>query len=977
MQDMINNLSIAEKIELYNCLYEDLAGKGIEGDTQLAHVNVEEMAVLRAMGGSGTINPHTNLIQFGGGGSPPPPPPATSTVTQQATIPDELKPFVTDVLEKAQAIQERREEEGYIPFSGPRIAQFAPEQTQAFEQIKGLVGQGQQYFDPAARLTASSAFAPTGPQVGQFMNPYIQNVVDIQQREARRAADIDRQQLGAQAVGAGAFGGSRQAILEAEQSRNLQQQLGDIQARGLAAAYEDAQTRLQQQRERERLAGAQFASLGQAVPGQAFRELSALEAIGAQRQQQAQQALDIAQQEYEIARTFPERTLQDYQSIIRGYAAPIPASTVQRSQVTKPAPSFLQQAAGLGLATAGVGKAFGGFKEGGLVSLSNGGRPQVELLMNMSDIELTKAASDPNFSPTLIEKERQRRRDMKKAPDTFPAASEESQMKRMTDFEKAKARSERRFSVSTPPVLPDRMGGDEGVSPRMTNEEIFKQALQRRDASIDRGGLPERRMQAISAMRENFPATSEEPSLPSDRQLAMQSMQDRTSKLRRTAGDVSSINNALEQRRKILEAEQRLAEKRAPSVTTSFDKRPKRSAAEIEAEKRAPSVTVPLNPSYGVGVPLSQVPSSGRASSIAAPDTTAATGQPQDVSMDMDSPDKQPEMFPMSLFPASGDTDKQAAVAARNPEGFNMLIDAFRSTDPTEGQLTSNLSAASKSEIITGEAPDRLTSLTDERDKLTQQLSDMTAKEKEELGKQRKSIDKDKWMQLANFGFSILAQPGGQTVLEAIGKGAKDSQLVANLSKLNDKQRALALNASQLDRRDLKDKLNMTDKQIATYEKDRLYDLKVIEVEAAIAATKDKTKAAILKTQLDAYKFKHEVDKSDKEITLKKEKQALDDLPQINEQGLQIYQGLFNSFMDDPEKLSGSIRNRLEKVGVIEKSGTSSNWVGGDEFKKEFEELAYPVFITELRKKYAKTRNMQEAERHGINAAINTYLKNR
>ena len=676
--------------------------------------------------------------------------------------------------------------------------------------------------------------------------------------------------------------------------------------------------------------------------------MSALEAIGAQRQQQSQQALDIAQQEYEIARTFPERTLQDYQSIIRGYAAPIPASTVQRSQVTRPAPSFLQQAAGLGLATAGVGKAFGGFKEGGLVSLANGGRPQVELLMNMSDIELTKAASDPNFSPTLIEKERQRRRDMKKAPDTFPAASEESQMKRMTDFEKAKARSERRFSVPTPPVLPDRMGGDEGVSPRMTNEEIFKQALQRRDASIDRGGLPERRMQAISAMRENFPAASEEPSLPSDRQLAMQSMQDRASKLRRTAGDVSSINNALEQRKKIMAEEQRLA------------------------EKRAPSVTIPLTPGFGAGVPASKL-----ARSIVGPGTTAATaatGQPQDVSMDIDTPDDQSGMFPMSLFPASGDTDKQAAVAARNPEGFNMLVDAFRSTDPTKGELTNQLSAA-KTE--TGKPSDRLTSLTDERDKLTQQLSDMTAKEKEELEKQRKSIDSDKWMQLANFGFSILAQPGGQTVLEAIGKGAKDSQLVANLSKLNDRQRALALNASQLDRRDLKDKLNMTDKQIATYEKDRLYDLKVIEVETAIAATKDKTKAAILKTQLDAYRFKHEVDKSDKEITLKKEKQALDDLPQINEQGLQIYQGLFNSFMDDPEKLSGSIRNRLEKVGVIEKSGTSSNWVGGDEFKKEFEELAYPVFISELRKKYSQTRSMAEAERHGINAAINTYLKNR
>ena len=380
---LINDLSVAEKIELYNCLYEDLSGKGIDGDTELAHVNVEEMAVLRAMGGSGTINPHTNLIQFGGGGSAPPPPPTTQTVTQQATIPEELKPFVTDVLEKSKAIQERREVEGYVPFSGPRIAEFAPEQTQAFESIKGLVGQGQQYFDPAARLTAASAFAPTAPQVGQFMNPYLQNVVDIQQREARRAADVERQQLGAQAVGAGGFGGSRQAILEAEQARNLQQQLGDIQARGLAGAYEDAQARLQQQRERERLAGAQFATLGQVAPGQAFRELSALEAIGAQRQGQQQQALDIAQQEYEIARTFPERTLQDYQSIIRGYAAPIPASTIQRSQTTTPAPSFLQQASGLGGLALGAASAFK--KEGGLVSLADGGSPATAASQGVPD----------------------------------------------------------------------------------------------------------------------------------------------------------------------------------------------------------------------------------------------------------------------------------------------------------------------------------------------------------------------------------------------------------------------------------------------------------------------------------------------------------------------------------------------------------------------------------------------------------------
>ena len=163
----------------------------------------------------------------------------------------------------------------------------------------------------------------------------------------------------------------------------------------------------------------------------------------------------------------------------------------------------------------------------------------------------------------------------------------------------------------------------------------------------------------------------------------------------------------------------------------------------------------------------------------------------------------------------------------------------------------------------------------------------------------------------------------------------------------------------------------MTDKQIATYEKDRLYDLKVIEVEAAIAATKDKTKAAILQSQLDAYKFKHQVDKSDEEIKLKKQKQAMDDLPKLNKEGFEQYKNLFKSFMDDPEKLSSSIRNKLEKVGVIYK-GTFS-----DSFKEEFEDLAFTPYVSELRKKYSQTRSMQEAERHAINAAINTYLKNR
>ena len=310
----IDSLSTIEKISLYNCLYKDLAGKGIDGDTELAHVNKEEMEVLRSMGGSGTINPHTNLIQFGGGGGKRQP--AQTTQTQQTTFPKELQPFISDIFGKAQAIQEKREEEGYVPFQGPRLADFTEDQQVAFQGVRDTVGQGEPFFTRATELTESATAAPTSESVGQFMNPYIQNVLDIERREARRDADTVAQQIAGRAARAGGFGGSREAILSAEHERDTARNLADIQSRGLASAFEDAQTRLTQQRARELGAGQQFANLGTTVPTQRLREIAALEGVGQTQQQRGQQAIDIAQQEFEIDRTFPERTLQDYSAIL-------------------------------------------------------------------------------------------------------------------------------------------------------------------------------------------------------------------------------------------------------------------------------------------------------------------------------------------------------------------------------------------------------------------------------------------------------------------------------------------------------------------------------------------------------------------------------------------------------------------------------------------------------------------------------------
>jgi hypothetical protein len=114
---------------------------------------------------------------------------------------------------------------------------YAPGQF-GFQQAQAPNLQGFQ-MGPAERVSTQSFRQPGAAEA--YMDPYMQNVVNIQQREAQRAADIAGTQRGAQAVGAGAFGGSRQAIMDAEAARNLSQQKGDIQARGLQQAFQNAQ----------------------------------------------------------------------------------------------------------------------------------------------------------------------------------------------------------------------------------------------------------------------------------------------------------------------------------------------------------------------------------------------------------------------------------------------------------------------------------------------------------------------------------------------------------------------------------------------------------------------------------------------------------------------------------------------------------------------------------------------------------------
>lgn len=177
-----------------------------------------------------------------------------------------------------------------------RAAQLGRAPTVSAQQVGTPMMQAAQ-MGPAERLSTQSFAAPGSAQA--YMSQYMQDVVNAQQREARRASEIQGTYDDAAAVRAGAFGGGRHALMEAERRRNLATQLGDIQATGLQKAYEQAQGQFNVEQQARLAAQQANQQAGLTVGGQ---NLSAQQQANVQNQAAALQAQGMnAQQAMQAA----------------------------------------------------------------------------------------------------------------------------------------------------------------------------------------------------------------------------------------------------------------------------------------------------------------------------------------------------------------------------------------------------------------------------------------------------------------------------------------------------------------------------------------------------------------------------------------------------------------------------------------------------------------------------------------------------
>lgn len=148
---------------------------------------------------------------------------------RESALSNWVGPYVTEMLGRGQALAS----EPYQAYTGPLTAGSSNLQNQAFQGLAGLT-------IPTDKMGAFTPQTFTADQAKNYMNPYLEAALNPQIDEMRRQAEISRINDASRLTKAGAYGGSRQAIMESEGNRALMDKLSGITGAGYKDAYDKA-----------------------------------------------------------------------------------------------------------------------------------------------------------------------------------------------------------------------------------------------------------------------------------------------------------------------------------------------------------------------------------------------------------------------------------------------------------------------------------------------------------------------------------------------------------------------------------------------------------------------------------------------------------------------------------------------------------------------------------------------------------------
>lgn len=367
--------------------------------------------------GSGLLrHPGYNKGKGGGGGGGG----NTTATTYTTNIPEYAKPYVQSMLGAAQSEMFDIDSKGnitgtkpYVPYStNPEdyVAGFAPLQQTSFNRAAGLgvpsqFGQATQLGGAAGLgslgLAGQAAGAgqefqsmATNPYAVQaYMNPYLEASLNPQLEAIRRQYDINQTQQQGAATKSGAFGGSREALMAAENRRAMNSAMNAKIGEGYNTAFQNAQGQMQfganlglqglgQGMQGLGQAGNIAAGLGNLGTNQLAAQqgiINTQNLLGTQQQQQQQNIINQSIQDYATAQQYPMMQLANMSNLLRGL--PMQSTSTQTYQA---APSMLSQVAGLGTGIAGAAQLMKA-KGGTVKSYAGGGITSLDSRMGMAE----------------------------------------------------------------------------------------------------------------------------------------------------------------------------------------------------------------------------------------------------------------------------------------------------------------------------------------------------------------------------------------------------------------------------------------------------------------------------------------------------------------------------------------------------------------------------------------------------------------
>ena len=230
-----------------------------------------------------------------------------STTTSSTAVDPQLMAIYKDVYNTGKTIANQP----YLPYTGPRVAGFNPDQLTGFDATRNMFGQSMGYDPRSALNNLAGMSAPSilDRDIGAYQNPYTQQVVDTTLADLDRSRQMTLNRNADSAIGANAFGGSRQGIVEAETNRAFADQAARTAAGLRQGGFDRATSLAGQDIGREiNNRGFQAGLFGNQLADQ-YNNLGLLSGMGGQQQQFQQQALNQAYGQYTDAMGYGQKQL--------------------------------------------------------------------------------------------------------------------------------------------------------------------------------------------------------------------------------------------------------------------------------------------------------------------------------------------------------------------------------------------------------------------------------------------------------------------------------------------------------------------------------------------------------------------------------------------------------------------------------------------------------------------------------------------